>query len=497
MAAPAAALIAVLLAAPAPPAPAVPPPASPPADASAGDDVASKLDRLASAYHDAGLLDGMVLVAERGKVVLEKGYGMANVEWQQPNRPDTRYRIGSVTKPLTAILVLQQVNAGRLDLDAPISRYLPEYRKDTGAKVTVRHLLAHTSGIPTYKGTDILAQLHPLPSGDLVRQWCSGDLRWEPGARWDYNNCGYLMLAVILERVTGRSYADLLREGITVPAGMADTGVDTSRLVLPRRASGYERDLAGDLRLAPYSEISTALGAGDVYSTARDLFRLDRALYGDGLLPAGLRKAMFTPDNARTGLGWFVRTAPADHPAAGDTLVTHEGHIFGFFTFVTRIPEREALVITIDNADSDAFPGIHREALRILYQGTYELPRRPMRREVGRALRDGGPAAAVARFRELRAAGPGSGYDVENWRALNSLGYELLRGGRTREAIAVFQANAGAFPERWELWDSLAEGYMADGQREPAIRCYEKSVEMNPRNEAGIEALGKLRAGSG
>ncbi len=490
MAASTAALLAALLATSAPPTLASPPPALPPAT----DDVAGKLDRLASAYHEAGLLDGMVLVAERGKVVFEKGYGMASVEWQQPNRPDTRYRIGSVTKPLTAILVLQQVNAGRLELDAPISRYLPEYRKDTGAKVTVRHLLAHTSGIPTYKGTDILAQLHPLPSGDLVRQWCSGDLRWEPGARWDYNNCGYLLLAVILERVTGRSYADLLREGITIPAGMADTGVDDRRLVLPRRATGYERDFAGDLRLAPYTEISTALGAGDVYSTAHDLFRLDRALYGDALLPAGLRKAMFTPDNARTGLGWFVRTAPVEHPAAGDTLVTHEGHIFGFFTFVTRIPEREALVVTIDNADSDAFPAIHREALRILYQGSYELPRRPMRREVGRALRDGGPRVAVARFQELRAAGPASGYDVENWRALNSLGYELLRAGRGRDAIALFQANADAFPERWEAWDSLAEGYLVDGQREPAIRFYEKSVEMNPGNAAGIEALGRLRA---
>jgi CubicO group peptidase (beta-lactamase class C family) len=247
-------------------------------EAAPASDMQAQIGRLLESYHSAGLFDGVALVADRGKVIIEKGYGLASVEWQVPNGPEARYRIGSVTKPLTAILVLQQVKAGRLALDAPISRYLPEYRSDTGARVTIRHLLAHTSGIPTYKGPQILEEVRPVPHGELVRKWCTGDLEWEPGKGWGYNNCGYLLLGVILERVTGKTYAELLREGVTRPGGMADTGVYTSQLVLARRAQGYERDLAGDLRLAPFTEISTALGAGDVYSTARDLFRLDRAL---------------------------------------------------------------------------------------------------------------------------------------------------------------------------------------------------------------------------
>jgi tetratricopeptide (TPR) repeat protein len=204
---------------------------------------------------------------------------------------------------------------------------------------------------------------------------------------------------------------------------------------------------------------------------------------------------MFTPDNARTGLGWFVRKAPPDHPAAGDTLQFHEGHIFGFFTMVTRIPEREALVVTIDNTDSDSFPGIHRQAMSVLYGGSFVPPRRPMRFEVGRALRDGGSAAAVARFRELRGQGKDSPFEVDDWRALNNLGYSRLRAGKAGDAVALFQANAEAFPDRWELWDSLAEGCMAQGQRALAIRYYEKSIEMNPENEGGRAALRKLRGG--
>lgn len=457
----------------------------------AADDTAAKLDKVLNAYHEAGLLNGVVLVADRGKVIYKKGFGYANFEWQIPNTTDTKLRIGSVTKPFTAILVLQQVEAGKIRLDAPVTEYLPEYRADTGAKITVRHLLTHTSGIPTYKAPQILEQTSPIGKPELAKKWCSGDLEFEPGTGWGYNNCGYLLLGMILERTTGKSYAELLREGILKPAGMNDSGVDTTQLFLSKRAYGYEWSPLAGLRPGPYNEISTALGAGDIYSTAEDMFRFDRALYGDKLLSAKTRELMFTPTTSRGGLGWFIRTAPKEHPAAGRTLQFHEGHMFGFFTMYTRVPETETMVLTIDNTDQDTFDEIQREIFSVLYRGTYTLPKKPIGREFSRIMREDGIDSAIVQYRALKQA-KASEYDFDNWRALNRLGYALLRAGETKKAVAVFALNLESFPGEWSAWDSAGEALAADGQREAAIAHYKKSLELNPANRDGEAMLRRL-----
>lgn len=457
----------------------------------AADDTAAKLDKLLNAYHGAGLLNGAVLVANHGKVIYKRGFGYANFEWQIPNTTDTKFRIGSVTKPFTAILVLQQVDAGKINLDAPVTEYLPEYRADTGKKVTIRHLLTHTSGVPTYKAPQILEQTSAIGKPELVKKWCSGDLEFEPGTNWSYNNCGYLLLGMILERTTGKSYAELLRERILIPAGMNDSGVDTSQLFLTNRAYGYEWSPVAGLRPAPYSEISTALGAGDIYSTAEDMFRFDRALYGDKLLSPKMRELMFTPASQRGGLGWFIRKAPPEHPAAGHTLQFHEGHIFGFFTMYTRVPETETMVLTIDNTDQDTFGEIQREIFNILYLGTYSIPKKPIGREFARVLREQGMDAAIAQYRTLKHTNFPE-YDFDNWRALNRLGYALLHAGETKKAVAVFALNLESFPEEWSAWDSAGEALAMDGQHEAAIRHYKKSIELNPANKDGRTVLKML-----
>jgi CubicO group peptidase (beta-lactamase class C family) len=324
-----------------------------------------------------------------------------------------------------------------------------------------------------------------------VKKWCSGDLEFEPGTGWGYNNCGYLLLGMILERATGKSYADLLRDRILIPAGMSDTGVDTTQLFLSKRAYGYEWSPLAGLRPGPYNEISTALGAGDIYSTAEDMFRFDRALYGDKLLSSKTRELMFTPATQRGGLGWFIRTAPKEHPAAGHTLQFHEGHMFGFFTMYTRVPETETMVLTIDNTDQDTFDEIQREIFSVVYRGTFTLPKKPIARELSRVMREQGMDAAIAQYRALKKNNS-SEYDVDNWRALNRLGYALLHAGETKKAVAVFALNVESFPDEWEVWDSAGEGLAVDGQREAAITHYRKSLELNPANKDGDVMLRKL-----
>jgi CubicO group peptidase (beta-lactamase class C family) len=170
-----------------------------------------------------------VLVADGGKVIYKKGFGMANMEWEIPNQTDTKFRIGSVTKQFTATLVLQLTEEGKIKLDGKITDYLPDYRKDTGDKVTIHHLLNHTSGIPSYTGLPGFFQnesRNPYGVKEFVKKFASGDLEFEPGSKFSYNNSGYFLLGAIIEQVTGKPYARVLQERIFDPLGMKDTGYD-------------------------------------------------------------------------------------------------------------------------------------------------------------------------------------------------------------------------------------------------------------------------------
>ena len=149
-----------------------------------------RIDDLVKTYHEYGLFTGTILVSENGRVIYEKGFGMANREWNIPNKPETKFRIGSVTKQFTAAMILQLVEEGKMKLDGKITDYLPNYRRDTGSKVTIHQLLNHTSGIPSYTdlpGFDEKYSRDPYEIDEFVKKFVSGDLQFEPGSNWNYN----------------------------------------------------------------------------------------------------------------------------------------------------------------------------------------------------------------------------------------------------------------------------------------------------------------------
>ena len=161
-----------------------------------------KIDALVKQYYDLGLFNGSVLVSDRGKIY-EKGFGPANREWDIPNGPDTKFRLGSITKQFTATLILQLVEQGKIKLDGHITDYLPDYRKHTGDKVTIHNLLTHTSGIPDYTERPDYAsdlRLNTFALADFVKKYASGDLEFEPGTKFSYDNGGYFILGAIIEK---------------------------------------------------------------------------------------------------------------------------------------------------------------------------------------------------------------------------------------------------------------------------------------------------------
>ncbi len=213
-----------------------------------------QIDKLISQYADCCSFTGAVLVSEHDKVIFKKGYGLANREWNIPNTPEVKFRLASITKQFTSMLIMQQVAKGTIKLDGHLTDYLPYYRQDTGSKVTIAQLLSHTSGIPDYTDAPKPDLRIHYSVDDFVKKFCSGDLQFEPGTKYRYDNHGYFLLGAILEHVAGKTYEELLKENIFVPLGMKDSGYDHPADILAKRASGYEQDLAGVVNAAPLLE---------------------------------------------------------------------------------------------------------------------------------------------------------------------------------------------------------------------------------------------------
>ncbi len=250
----------------------------------------ARIDEVLRAYAERGRFQGSVLVAIDGEVVYRKGFGAANVERGISNTPGTRHRIAWLGTAFTATIILQLAEQGRLDPDETIAKYLPAYRSDHAQRITLHHLLSHTSGIPGRPQAWVLAQYRAeYTLDDLVELANRSGLQFAPGGRYRYSTNGYNLLAAIIEHETGTPFEQVLRERILDPLGMRGTGLVGDGVSPEHHASGYDQLLCGELNAAPQINESFAVGAGGMYSTVEDLFLWDRALAGDELLTEASR----------------------------------------------------------------------------------------------------------------------------------------------------------------------------------------------------------------
>lgn len=453
---------------------------------------AQEIDTLMRLYHDYGQFNGSVLVAEGGKVILRKGYGMANMEWDIPNGPDTKFRLGSITKQFTAMLILQLMEQGKLTLDSKLGDALPYYRKDTGAQVTIHHLLTHTSGIPSYTERPDLREFDKNSFGaeEFAKKYCSGDLQFAPGSKFHYNNSGYFLLGAIIEQITGKKYEEVLQERIFDPLEMKGTGYDHYATILKHRASGYQKTPNG-YRNAAYLDMSIPYSAGSLYSTVNDLYLWDRALYTEKLLSTKSKELMFKPFLNDYAYGWDVRQVPAGQGGEEGRVISHGGGINGFNTLIVRLANQENLIVLLNNTGGTKLAAMSKAIQNILYDKPYEVPKPSITEALWKIIMEKGADGAVAQYREWKKNNPNA-YDFGE-PELNTLGYQLLEMKKIREAIAIFQLNVEAYPQSFNTYDSLGEAYMAAGEKELAIKNYERSLELNPLNTNAVERLKKLR----
>jgi len=458
----------------------------------AADELSTGIDELMTSYHELGIFNGTALVATEGEIILSKGYGLANMEWGVPSSPDTKFRLGSITKQFTSMLVMQLVEEGRLALDATVVDLLPSYRSDTGAQVTVHHLLSHTSGLPNYTSQPgFMEDVSRDPFGveEFVAAHCSGDLEFEPGSTFRYSNSGYFLLGAIIEQVTGKPYEQALRDQTLEPLGMHDTGYDHSDAIIERRAAGYERTPDG-YRNADYLDMSLPHAAGALYSTVEDLLLWDRALYTDTLLSDRWKAKMFEPVLEGYGYGWGIRELPIGPGEATRTVTAHGGGINGFNTVIARVIEDRHLVVLLNNTGGTRLGEMQNGILDLLYGREPSPPRPTVAQALTETIAASGVTAAITRYRELKEQ-HGDEYDFGEGQ-LNGLGYQLMAAGDVDGAIEIFNLNVEMFPEAFNPHDSLGEAYMAAGRTEDAIVSYARSLELNPGNAGAVRQLMRL-----
>lgn len=462
-------------------------------------DKAAKIDEFVQVFHDYGLFSGSVLVAEKGKVIFKKGYGMADIEWGIPNEPDTKFRIGSITKQFTSMLVLQLVELGKIDLEGKLSDYLPYYRKDTGEKVTIHQLLTHTSGIPSYTSLPQFSQeisRDPYPVQEFIQKYCSGDLEFEPGSKFKYNNSGYFILGACIEEVTGKTYEDVLKEKILDQLVMKDTGYDHHNTIIKNRASGYQKTFDG-YENSPYLDMSLPYAAGALYSTVEDFHLWDQALYTEKLLSKKTKDLMFKghikASGQSYGYGWVIGKKKLPGSEEELNTISHGGGINGFNTLIERFVDDRYLVVLFNNAPRANLSDMSDGIIRILYDKPYEdkIPKKSIAETIYNTYKKKDVEAALQQYQELKEKHPKE-YNFAT-SELNVLGYHLLYGKKkAKDAIEIFKLNVKVNPKYANGYDSLAEAYMINGDKLPAIKNYAKSLELNPKNTNAVEKLKEL-----
>jgi CubicO group peptidase (beta-lactamase class C family)/ATP-dependent Clp protease adapter protein ClpS len=294
-----------------------------------------------------------VLVAQNGKILFEKGYGLADIEHHVLVTPQTQFRIGSITKQFTAAAILKLQEQGKLSVNDKLSKYIPDFPR--GDEVTLHHLLTHTSGIHSYtdKPGFLDTVTNTITTEALIKSFKNDPYDFDPGKKWLYDNSGFLLLGYIVEKVSGQTYGDFLRTTFFEPLGMAHTGVHRKGLALEHEALGYQYQ-AGKFSRALDWDMSWAGGAGALYSTVEDLFRWNEGVFNGKVLSEASLKAAFTPvkteenknENSTDGYGygWGLATL------RGTREISHNGGLNGFSSSLVRIPAENFTVVALANA---------------------------------------------------------------------------------------------------------------------------------------------------
>lgn len=468
-----------------------------------GPDKVVALQELCQATADTGLFSGAVLVADKGEVIYQSAFGMANHQWKIPNSTDTKFRLASVSKQFCSMIVMQLVQEGKVNLDDTITDHLAYYRKDTGDNITLHHLMAHQSGIPDftasydYRGTISRLSFDP---DEFIKLHCSGDLSNEPGTIYSYTNAGYCILGRIIEKVTRKSFERNLQDRIFGQLSMNNSGFERHRYVIQKLASGYTYGPFGLENAEHINMDSTPGAAGALYSTVEDMFLWDRALNSDRLLDKKYRDQMFTPNrnvpevkaaggraHSNYGYGWqiFTRTHPVTKRRT--KVINHGGAINGFRAMENRLVDDDAFVIVLCNqgdpfGSSDVWNAVVRlsgELIHVVTDQPYRMPGKAhvtQDQRMYELVKSDGIEAAIEWYKSKGKPAVWGGTH-------SALATQLIRDGRIDEGLRLLEFDAEATPGKVWLLRKTARAFMDYGRPQEAFVFLKKGLELRPDHE--------------
>jgi CubicO group peptidase (beta-lactamase class C family) len=457
---------------------------------------------------------GNVLVIDNNKIVYEKSFGYADYTTKKINTPNITFPIASISKILTATAILQLKEKGLLKISDSVSKYLPGFPY---TEVTIKHLLSHTSGLPPYNAFfDKKRKENPqkvFTNKDFLPGVISDKqpFIYQPGEKGNYDNINFLVLALIVERVSGIPYKNYIEKNILIPAGMNETIL----FPLPEQFSQDEiKNYAFPhvyLHLYDTTPVKSNsipyvreywrsygfIGFGDYVSTTRDLWKFDNALYNSVLLKQETLDEAFKPiklnngeDNPGLfGLGWEI-----EKDTTMGKLVYHSGAAMGLSSNILRNITKHQTVILFDNAHFNAHENATK-TMMLLNGKKVELPKKSIAKIYGSILLNRG--ATEAKETLLSLAKDTANYYLSE-AEMNSLGYDFIGNSNPyhlpeqhlyKQAIETLKITVELFPDSWNAYDSYAEVLLADGQKDEAIKMYKKSVELNAKNESAKKII--------
>ncbi len=476
---------------------------------------AERIESYLQRFHETGLFNGSALVIDAGKVVFEGAFGLADfgvsvhpdegsepeiVEEAAPgdlpaNTASTRFRIASITKQFTAALVLRLAEEGLLHVDDPISLHIPEYPGPNADRITIHHLLNHTSGIPSYTNLEGYMEedtMTPLSPEEIIALTWDEPLEFEPGTEFAYNNSGYVLLGWIVEKITETSFGEALHEWILAPLELSDTGYDQSVLPDPEQghARGHTRTLTGH-RPSQLIDPTLPHAAGMLYSTANDLARWASALFGWGGLVGPFQDEntihqMMTPDLEDYAYG--VRVSHLDiGRESGVRVVEHGGGIFGFSSYLRVFPHHERLLVVLDNTTGDVRPLV--AGLTNLLWGVQPTePRQSVARRLLPIVESGGAEPALARYFTWRRTRP-EAYDYSPGEVVRLAAH--FRAEQPEVALAILEGFSEEEPHSLPVVFALSDLLAAQGDTAAAAGHVETALTTTPGTTS---LLTRLRA---
>lgn len=438
--------------------------------------ISKKTDSLVRAYEQLGIFSGVVLLAEKGTTFYHKAFGLSDRLNNIPNTVQTQFIIGSMNKSFTQTIILQLMDEQRLQLSDNMVHYLDGFHQPKAGNITIQQLVEHSSGFGDYHGPDFFNLPYEQKNSSGILSLIKNlDLLFEPGTEHAYSNAGYIVLGAIIEKITGKSYAQNVEERIVKPLGLT-TLVTKNIKEFPNRAIGYIKTIQGyknneDFVFEPRSD-------GGFYCTAKDMLTFYRSYFYDTVLFS---------NSARNKSEFFNTIKPAYHQRGSGIPIA--GGFNGANTVHFEMLHDRISILVFANMDEPVAEKLALGIHKIINNKQPEKAELPTMLRVYKAYQDFGKNYVKKNFNML----------IEQWfegdpkdRILNNLGYELLQLQKRTEAIEIFKLNTELFADIGNCWDSLGEALRLNNQNKEALEAYRMALKHSPQLKSAQKAIFEL-----